>query len=115
MTLRSQAYQMEFEVSSLSGTTTLAMGCSRSRGVGSVMGLAWCLGEPKKRRFQLEVRYPTMEEFSYVSCPLTEEKPGSRGQMRESVSMATWKKAILQPSPSRGSLVQVVKGTCCGT
>lgn len=34
--------------------------------------------------------------------------------MRESVSMATWKKAILEPSPSRGSLVQVVKGTCCG-
>lgn len=49
--LRSQAYQMEFEVFSLIGTTTLAMGCSRSRGVGSAMGLAWCLGEPKREDF----------------------------------------------------------------
>lgn len=51
VTLSSQAYQMEFEVFSLIGTITPAMGCSRSRGVGSATGLAWCLGEPKREDF----------------------------------------------------------------
>lgn len=51
VTLSSQAYQMEFEVFSHIGTITPAVGCSRSRGVGSAMGLAWCLGEPKRENF----------------------------------------------------------------
>jgi hypothetical protein len=57
------------------------MGYSRSRGVGPAMRLTWCLGEPKRKQFQLEMGSPKIEEFPSFLVPLI-EKPGSRGQMR---------------------------------
>lgn len=69
VTLSSQAYQMELEVDRLIGTSTPAMGYSRSRGVGLAMRLTWCLGEPRRKKFQLEVGSPRVEEFPSFLAP----------------------------------------------
>ena len=49
-------------------------------GVGGTTGLAWCLGEPKRKK-PVRGGISQAGEFSYAPCPLIEEKPGSGGQM----------------------------------
>lgn len=80
--LRLSNSQMEFDVPCLIGTSAPVVGCSRPRwvGGGGTTGLAWCLGEPERKK---PVRSGVSQagEFPCAPCLLIEEKPGAGGQM----------------------------------
>lgn len=61
------------------------------------MGLAWCLGEPKRKK-PVRGGFSKSGEFPSAIFPLIEEKPGSGGQMGWEVSMAT-RKSHTQSGP----------------
>ena len=77
-----RTYQVEFGVPCLIGTSVPAVGCSRPQWVRWVVLRGWhgAWGNLKEKS-QLEVVLPGWIIFLCPFYPLTEEKPGSGGQM----------------------------------
>lgn len=105
---------MKSEVLCLIGTSTPAEGYSRTPGVGSTMGLAWCLGEPRRKKHQSEVGVSQDGGVPWVPC--LPPPPLSRSLALEvrwdwRISFHGNREKSHPPTfLSGGSLVQVVRG-----